>query len=128
MSKVKRSPFGGLNSRACTRRQLSGCRVGQGDAAVLHGDDVADTAGIAGNRGDEADGGGVLEELRFPGPGPRGPELHAHLYPTLLQMLVAGSWQAGGAGDMVLLVTAGCIREIFLVLKCGSWATDVLGG
>jgi hypothetical protein len=45
-----------------------------------------------------------------------------------LQIAVAGSWQAGGAGDMVLLVTAGCIREIFLVLKCGSWATDVLGG
>ena len=45
-----------------------------------------------------------------------------NLYPTLLQIAVAGSWQAGGAGDMVLLVTAGCILEIFLVLKCGPWA------
>jgi hypothetical protein len=51
-----------------------------------------------------------------------------NLYPTLLQMAVSTSWQAGGAGDMVLSVTAGCILEIFLVLKCGSWARDVLGG
>ena len=51
-----------------------------------------------------------------------------NLYPTLLQMAVSTSWQAGGAGDMVLSVTAGCILEILLVLKCGSWARDVLGG
>lgn len=51
-----------------------------------------------------------------------------NLFPTLLQMAVATSWQAGGTGEMILSVTAGCILEIFLVVKCGSWARDVLGG
>jgi hypothetical protein len=29
---------------------------------------------------------------------------------------------------MVPSVTAGCILEIILVVKCGSWVRDVLGG
>jgi hypothetical protein len=102
--------------------------VGQGDAAVLHGDDVADTAGIAGNRGDGADGGGFLKNFASLVLGYAALSFTLNLYPTLLQMAVSTSWQAGGAGDMVLSVTAGCILEIFLVLKCGSWARDVLGG
>lgn len=29
---------------------------------------------------------------------------------------------------MILLVTAACNLQIILVVKCGSWAHDVLGG
>ena len=48
--------------------------------------------------------------------------------PTLLQMAVATSWQAGGTGEMVLLVTARCAPRVILVLERGSRARDVLGG
>lgn len=51
-----------------------------------------------------------------------------NLFPTLLHMAVSTSWQAGGTGEMILSVTAACILEIILVVKCGSWARDVLGG
>lgn len=50
------------------------------------------------------------------------------LFPTLLQMAVESSLVAGGAGEMVLSVTAACVLQLVLVLKCGSWARDVLGG
>jgi len=50
------------------------------------------------------------------------------LWPTLLAMAVRSSWQAGGTGEMVLSVAVGCVLELILVLKCGSWARDLLGG
>lgn len=50
------------------------------------------------------------------------------LFPTLLQMSIATSFVMGGDGEMILSITAACILEIILTVKCGSWARDVLGG
>jgi len=35
---------------------------------------------------------------------------------------------SAGAIEMVLSVTVGCVLQLILVLKCGSWARDLLGG
>ena len=50
------------------------------------------------------------------------------LSPTLLQMSIATSFVMGGDGEMILSITAACILEIILTVKCGGWARDVLGG
>lgn len=50
------------------------------------------------------------------------------LFPTLLQMAIATSFVMGGDGEMILSITAACILEIILTVKCGSWARDVLEG
>ena len=50
------------------------------------------------------------------------------LFPTLLQMSIATSFVMGGDGEMILSITAACILEIILTVKCGGWARDVLGG
>lgn len=50
------------------------------------------------------------------------------LFPTLLQMSIATSFVMGGDGEMILSITATCILEIILTVKCGGWARDVLGG
>ena len=49
-------------------------------------------------------------------------------FPSLLAMAVETSWQAGGAEEMVLSIMAGCVLQVWLVLRCGSWARDLLGG
>ena len=50
------------------------------------------------------------------------------LFPTLLQMPIATSFVMGGDGEMILSISAACILEIILTVKCGGWARDVLGG
>jgi hypothetical protein len=49
-------------------------------------------------------------------------------YPTLLALAINESAVAGGVSDMVLAVTAGCALQVNLVVRCGAWARDVLGG
>jgi hypothetical protein len=49
-------------------------------------------------------------------------------YPTLLALAINESFLAGGVSDMVLAVTAGCALQVILVVRCGAWARDVLGG
>ena len=51
-----------------------------------------------------------------------------NLFPTLLHMTVSTSWHADGTSEMILSVTATCILEFILVVKCGSWTRDMLGG
>ena len=49
-------------------------------------------------------------------------------FPSLMAMAVETSWQAGGVEEMVLTITVSCVLQVFLVLRCGSWARDILGG
>ena len=50
------------------------------------------------------------------------------LFPTLLYMAIATSWIIGGDSDMLLSITAASVLQVILVVKCGSWAREVLGG
>ena len=49
-------------------------------------------------------------------------------FPALMVMAVETSWQAGGPEEMLVSVMAGCLVQVWLVAKCGSWARDLLGG
>ena len=49
-------------------------------------------------------------------------------FPALMAMAVETSWQAGGPEEMILTVTVSCVLQVLLVLRCGSWARDLLGG
>ena len=43
-------------------------------------------------------------------------------------MSIATSFVMGDNSKMILSITAACILEIILTVKCGNWARDVLGG